>query len=152
MSGFSENRLRDIKVRLYKQFGHNLKNLYTEDGKFKEEEFHKVPNKLLKDAHKKKMRLQGIEFPAEGTNNDTYEVGPWIIDARKQASFAVGFFSGLQYKPEFAGPCVLTVIDTANSLNYFVSALSALKSDFNWFNLGVYEPVHFYSNLIATYE
>ena len=54
MSAFSENRLRDIKVRLYKQYGHNLKNLYDEEGNFKEEEFHKGPNKILKDAAMKK--------------------------------------------------------------------------------------------------
>jgi hypothetical protein len=57
VSGFSENRLRDIKVRLYKQYGHNLNKLYDHTGKFNEEEFHRGPNKVLKDAHVEKKKL-----------------------------------------------------------------------------------------------
>ena len=57
MSGFSESRLRDIKVRLYKQYGHNLNKLFDHTGKFNDEEFHKGPNKILKDAHIKKKKL-----------------------------------------------------------------------------------------------
>ena len=79
-------------------------------------------------------------------------MGPYVLNTRKKAAFAIGWAAGLQYKPEFAGPCVLTVIDTANSLNYFVADWEALKKDYQFYNLLVYEPNHFYSNGMAVYE
>jgi len=79
-------------------------------------------------------------------------MGPYILNARKHAAFIVGWAAGLQYKPQYAGPCVLTVIDTANSLNYFASDWNALLHDFQFYNLFVYDPIHMYSNTVAIYE
>jgi hypothetical protein len=71
---------------------------------------------------------QGL--PSDSEDEDTVTMGPYVLNTRKKAAFAIGWAAGLQYKPEFAGPCVLTVIDTANSLNYFVADWEALKKDY----------------------
>jgi hypothetical protein len=55
VSGFSENRLREMKLRLYKQYGHNLNKLFDHTGKFNDEEFHRGPNKIIKEAQQKKL-------------------------------------------------------------------------------------------------
>ena len=58
----------------------------------------------------------------------------------------------MHYNPEFASACFYVVVDTLNSLNYVVADVRNFAETKNWYNIGIYDPVQIYGNLIATYE
>jgi hypothetical protein len=138
-------------VRLHSQYGNGLKNIYNPKTKeFNFEEFHKGPKAKHLAAQKK--RLGQMPLPGETQNTGVVSIGGVEIDTTVGTAFLLGWTAGLQYQPDFAGPCFLTVTDTVNSLNYFVTDWNNFWTTYNWYNLAILEPMHFYSNLMATYE
>ena len=140
-----------MKIRLHREFGPGLKNIYNPITKdFNLEEFHKGPKARLQASNSK--RLKEITLPGQTPDNGIYSIGGVKIDATVPTSFVLGWAAGMQYKPNFAGPCFYTVVDTDNSLNYFVTDWYNFVNYYQWYNLFVYEPTHFYANLVAVYE
>ncbi len=45
-----------------------------------------------------------------------------------------------------------STVDLVSSADYFVNDFKGLKENFNYYNLFFYEPIHFYTNVMATYE
>jgi len=140
-----------MKVRLHRQYGPGLKNVYNPVTKeFDHEEFARVPR--LEAQKHQKHRLGAINLPGSGDDSGIYSIGGVKINAAVSSAFVLGWAAGMQYQPDFAGPCFYTITDTVNSLNYFANDYQNLIKYYQWYNLFIYTPTLFYSNLIASYE
>ena len=90
MSKFAETRLREIKIRLYREYGHGLKNLYK-NKEFDFDLFHKGPSARLR-ANRKSLGQEFPEFPSEQTTtSDTVNVADYVINTHKPLAFAIGW-------------------------------------------------------------
>jgi hypothetical protein len=74
------------------------------------------------------------------------------IDTKSWKSFFLGGVVGLQYNDNTFGKCFYAMVDTVNFYDYFVADVNALITDGNFYNLFVYEPTRFASNLAALAE
>ena len=79
------------------------------------EEFSQA-NTRLKDSQRK---VGALPLPGSNSDNGIVSIGGVKIDTTKGTAFILGWIAGMQYQPDFAGPCFYTVTDTVNSLNYF---------------------------------
>jgi hypothetical protein len=85
---------------------------------------------------------------ADGTvtyNNVTF-------DPRNQKVFALGTVAGLQFTTETWGKCFYSVVDTINFIDYIERDIQNIFTDYQWFVALVYNPTHFLSNFMASYQ
>ena len=85
---------------------------------------------------------------ADGTttvNNVTF-------DARNQNVFILGMIAGLQFTTETFGKCFYSAVDTINFIDYIEKDIKSITLDWQWFVALVYNPTHFASNVMASYQ
>lgn len=85
---------------------------------------------------------------ADGTvtyNNVTF-------DPRNQKTFVLGMIAGLQFTTETYGKCFYSAVDTVNFIDYIERDIQQITIDWQWFVALVYNPTHFFSNLMASYQ
>ena len=58
----------------------------------------------------------------------------------------------MQYNQQTFGNCFYSVLDTVNFFQYFQDDVEALLTEFDFYNLLVYDPIRFLSNYLAVYE
>jgi hypothetical protein len=75
-----------------------------------------------------------------------------LLNPADQRTFVLGTVAGLQYNNKTYGRCFYATLDTVNFLDYFDRDFKQLFVDFSFYTLFVYDPVHFYGNLVACYE
>jgi hypothetical protein len=81
-------------VRLHRQYGPGLKNIYNPMTKeFNVEEF-TATNKKLKDTQ---YKLKSINLPGANTDNGIVSIGGVKIDTTKSTAFILGWVAGMQY-------------------------------------------------------
>lgn len=74
------------------------------------------------------------------------------IDLEDPTSLALGFVAGLQLNQDTFGKCFYVTMDTIGFTEYFYRDYRKLIEEYNWYNLLVYDVVHFNGNLVAVYE
>lgn len=90
-----------------------------------------------------------------GNNINPFDIDTYpnvFVDTSVAASFMLGWVVGLQYNENAPSDCFYTVADTIGSLDYFVVDFENLIKYYQYYNLFVYDPIHFYGNLMASYE
>ena len=74
------------------------------------------------------------------------------IQTKSWKSFFLGGVVGLQYNDNTFGKCFYAMVDTVNFYDYFLADATLLLTEGNFYNLFVYEPTRFASNLAALFE
>ena len=74
------------------------------------------------------------------------------IDTKSWKSFFLGSVVGMQYNDRTFGKCFYAMVDTVNFADYFKADAQALVTEGNFYDLLVYDPVRFTSNLAALFE
>jgi hypothetical protein len=121
-----------MKMQLHRSYGPGLRDLY---------------NPVTKDINmavfnKGKKSLSGASYAVDGTT----------INPDDKRSFVLGVVAGQQFNLDFLGDCFYTALATTDSLDYFTTDFANLQKYGQYYNLFFYDPVHIYSNLLATYE
>lgn len=75
-----------------------------------------------------------------------------FVDTTQMTSFILGWVVGIQYTSTAPSACFYTVADTIGSLDYFVNDWQNFIQYYQYYNLFVYDPIHFYGNLMSSYE
>lgn len=88
----------------------------------------------------------------KGAPTATYDVGGYQIDSDKASSFLIGWVAGMQYQLDTLGPCFTTTVATLDSFDYLKSDWTEFITNYQYYNLIVYDPIHIYQNILATYE
>jgi hypothetical protein len=83
----------------------------------------------------------------EAINVNEFEIEPY-----HWKSLPLGIVAGLQYNTETFGKCFYAMVDTVNFYDFFVADLELLVTEMNFYNLVVYDPIRFSSNVAALYE
>lgn len=131
------NRLSEMKTRLHRTFGPGLVGLYD------------PYSKKLNKSNMKKHWIVGANN-IQPFNTDQYP--DYYLDAEAMSSFVLGWVVGLQYNEEAPSDCFYSVADTITSLDYFVKDWNNLINFYQYYPLFIYDPIHFYGNLMAVYE
>lgn len=126
-------------MRLHRQYGHGLRNL---------------ADSMSGGAYGVKAQSPKPDNdPATGGKKATLiNVNDRTIDTKSWKSFFLGGVVGLQYNDNTFGKCFYAMVDTVNFYDYFLADAQALLTDGNFYNLFVYEPTRFTSNLAALFE
>ena len=95
-------------------------------------------------------RLQQSDPMSDGQGVDI--INGIEIDLADKKTLALGFVAGLQLNQDSFGKCFYTTMDTVDFTQYFKRDYQKLFSEYNWYNLFVYDVVHFNGNLVASYE
>lgn len=74
------------------------------------------------------------------------------FDPTDVRTFVLGAVAGLQYNNNTYGKCFYAAVDTVNFLDYFEKDFKRLFTEYNFYSLMVYDPTHFYGNIVAAYE
>lgn len=74
------------------------------------------------------------------------------FNPKDERTFVLGLVAGLQFNNKTYGKCFYASVDTVNFLDYFARDLERLFTEYNFYSLIVYDPTHFYGNLMACYE
>ena len=74
------------------------------------------------------------------------------IDAGQATNFVLGMVIGMQYTDDSPSDCFYTVLDTVASLDYFRIDAENLLTNYQFYPLLVYDPIHFYGNMMSVYE
>lgn len=74
------------------------------------------------------------------------------FDPRDERTFVLGAVAGLQFNNQTYGKCFFAMVDTVNFVDYFQRDLQRLFTEYDFYSLAVYDPVHFYGNIVAAYE
>ena len=99
------------------------------------------------------MSLQEGDPAMDGMNPDgTILINNYLIDTKSWKSFPLGMISALQYNNQSWGKCFYAMVDTTNFVDYFQADLERLTTEFDFYQLLVYDPIHFLSNYLALYE
>jgi hypothetical protein len=127
-------------MRLHRQYGHGLRNLADSmsGGAYGVRGASPSPDN--------DPATGGRKGPADIVVNDR------TIHTKSWKSFFLGGVVGLQYNDNTFGKCFYAMVDTVNFYDYFVADANALITDGNFYNLFVYEPTRFASNLAALFE
>ena len=64
----------------------------------------------------------------------------------------LGTIVGFQFSNDTFSSCLYSTIDTMNYIQNFENDWYNLIDNYNVYSLFVYDPTHFYINLVATYE
>ena len=126
-----------MKLRLHRTFGPGLVGLYDPMSK-----------KLNKDNMKQHWTVAANNIQPFDT--DVYP--DLYIDTELATNFILGWVVGLQYTDDSPSDCFYTVADTLASLDYFKTDFENLIKYYQYYNLFVYDPIHFYGNLMSSYE
>jgi hypothetical protein len=127
-------------MRLHRQYGHGLRNL---------------ADSMSGGAYGVRMQSPSPDNdPATGgkRGNQVIVVNERRIDTKSWKSFFLGGVAGLQYNTETFGKCFYAMVETVNFYDYFVADFNLLISEGNFYNLFVYDPVRFTSNMAALFE
>ena len=85
-----------------------------------------------------------------GDGTETYN--GYTFNVTSLRSFPLGLVVGLQSDNSTYGKCFIMTYDSMVFVDYFEADWEALFSDYNYYNLLVYDPVRLYGNLVAIYE
>jgi hypothetical protein len=123
-------------MRLHRQYGHGLRNLAT-----------------TLNGGRKQASPSPDNDPAFGkSGSPDITVNNYDINTLSWKSFFLGAVAGLQYNTDTFGKCFYAMVDTVNFYDYFVADFNALVTDGSYYNLFVYDPTRFSSNLAALAE
>ena len=87
-----------------------------------------------------------------GANGEPIVVNEFEIEPYHWKSLPLGVVAGLQYNTETFGKCFYAMVDTVNFYDFFVADLNALMTEGNFYQLFVYDPIRFSSNVAALFE
>ncbi len=126
-------------MRLHRQYGHGLRNL---------------ADSMSGGAYGVRTASPSPDNdPAMGKSGSTIiKVNDRDINTKSWKSFFLGSVAGLQYNTETFGKCFYAMVDTVNFYDYFVADFNLLIEEGNYYNLFVYDPVRFTSNMAALFE
>ena len=125
-------------MRLHRQYGPGLRNL---------------ADSMSGGAYGVRMASPSADNdPASGKAARWIDVNGKEIDTKSQKSFFLGAVVALQYNDKTFGKCFYAMVDTVNFADYFKADAQALFAEGNFYDLLVYDPVRFTSNLAALFE
>ena len=90
--------------------------------------------------------------PASGKTSSLISVNDRTIDTKSWKSFFLGSVVGLQYDDKTFGKCFYAMVDTVNYADYFKADAVSLVTEGNFYDLLVYDPIRFSSNVAALFE
>ena len=79
-------------------------------------------------------------------------VGSATLYTDQWQAFFFGWTLGLQYNNQTISNCFTTIVDTLDSFDYVKIDYEDLIENYNYYNLIFYDPLHIYSNVMASYE
>jgi hypothetical protein len=85
-------------------------------------------------------------------SENAISVNNFDLDPYNLRSFPLGVVAGLQYNNDTFGKCFYAMVDTVNFYDFFMADLNALVTELNFYQLLVYDPIRFQSNVAALYE
>jgi hypothetical protein len=98
-------------------------------------------------------KLRESDPSMDGMNPDgTILINNYLIDTTSWKSFPLGMISTLQYNNQSWGKCFYAMVDTTQFIDYFQADLERFLTEFDFYNLFFYDPIHFLSNYLALYE
>lgn len=125
-------------MRLHRQYGPGLRNL---------------ADSMSGGAYGVRMQSPSADSdPASGKQASVISVNDRDIDTKSWKSFFLGSVVGMQYNDRTFGKCFYAMVDTVNFADYFKADAQALMTEGNFYDLLVYDPVRFASNLAALFE
>ena len=74
------------------------------------------------------------------------------FDPHDHNTFALGAVAGAQFDNSTYGKCFYATVDTVNFVDYINRDLENMMETYNWYTPLVYDPIHFYGNLMAAYQ
>ena len=125
-------------MRLHRQYGPGLRNL---------------ADSTSGGAYGVRMASPSPDSdPASGKTSAVITVNDRDIDTKSWKSFMLGSVVGLQYNDQTFGKCFYAMVDTVNYVDYFKADAQSLLTEGNFYDLLVYDPIRFTSNLAALFE
>ena len=136
MSSFAENRYRELQVKLHRQYGYGLRNIAV----------------AMTGLRGQTPNPESDPSMATIDSANSITVNNFDLDPYNLRSLPLGVVAGLQYNNDTFGKCFYAMVDTVNFYDFFMADLNALFEEFNFYQLLVYDPIRFHSNLAALYE
>lgn len=82
----------------------------------------------------------------------TWTINGVVVNTTDPRSMVLGMVSALQYNNQTWGQCFYTTTATLSFTDYFSADLTDFLDNGNYYNLMVYDPIRFISNLLACYQ
>ena len=133
-------KVKNTKRRLEKVYGKGLVGLY-----------HEETGKPMMERFAWDRRTESAVYAT---------VGEFTFDAESVKSIFYGLADGLQYKEivKYDMPesncfyAAYDMVDTVNMLLKDVKDINKNRGQYQWFNVGLYDPLHFLGDFAVTYE
>jgi hypothetical protein len=124
-----------MQFRLHRQYGFGL-------------------NRLAATMNGLRGQSPDPEYDPSTTSYDTgaIVVNEFEIEPYHWKSLPLGLVAGLQYNANTFGKCFYSMVDTVNFYDIFVADFHALQTEGNFYQLFVYDPMRFASNVAALLE
>jgi hypothetical protein len=126
-----------MKFRLHRTFGPGLVGLFD-------------PTTKRLNTHNMRKHWKVATNNIQPFDTDSYP--DVYVDTEGVTSFALGWVVGLQYNEDAPSDCFYTMADTIGSLDYFKVDIENLITQYSYYPLLVYDPIHFYGNMMSVYE
>ena len=97
------------------------------------------------DADPSSTKFDDLNQPMKVGKLENLVPGDW-------QSFPLGVVAGLQYNQDTYGKCFYAMVDTVGFYDFFLQDYQLLLTEANFYNLLVYDPIRFSSNLAALFE
>jgi len=90
----------------------------------------------------------------DGSEPHTVGAGPYeyIANAPSYTAFALGWTLAMQNRLDEIGYCFVSVIGTMEMIDVFKRDWNRLLSEYNFYNIFIYDPMQFYADILTTYE
>lgn len=132
----------EIQVRLHRRYGVGL---------------HRLQSKLLGAENTDSVSADTDPSYSNGnrptTNKDgTQTFNGVTFDPHEPETFALGTVAGAQFDNNTYGKCFYAMVDTMNFVDYITRDVARIMTTYNWYTPLVYDPIHFYGNIMASYQ